>query len=109
MPVADGAGRGRVILVDIPERAVVDRVHAHGRVVTPAWTQQERSTLTCLRVCAEHERRFRLRQLVQWIADQSPGVENTWEGLRTRSAKPKRSIPDVIGGDAAHPAVQYRI
>src|SRR5207237_2317256 len=46
MPVADGAGRGRVILVDIPERAVVDRVHAHGRVVTPAWTQQERSTLT---------------------------------------------------------------
>src|SRR4029077_20961357 len=93
----EGAG-GRVILLRVPESAVVDRVDGQVAVVAPA------SARTSLAASARQQSRFALRQRARRIASQPSGVPDLGMdgGARSRESKSKVSL--VVHGGAAHPA-----
>src|SRR5262245_61919120 len=95
-----GRALDRVVLVDVPERAVVNRVHGHIGVVTPARVHVR------LGGRAVDDRPFAERHLTEWIAGQPARVANAGEHTGgVHDAVAERCIAVLVGGDAAHPAV----
>ena len=89
------------IFLRVPERAVVDRVDAHHRVVAPAEGGPR------LRAGALVEDGLALAQLVRRIVDESSGVRDA--RIVRRGAVPDRiadrQVAALVHGACAHPAV----
>src|SRR5262245_36564610 len=90
----------RVVLVDVPERAVINRVHGQVGVVTPARVHVRLGGRTV------DGRSFAERHLPERIAGESPGVADAGEHVRAvDDAVSERHIAVLVRGDTAHPAV----
>ena len=80
-----GVAGHRVVLVDVPERAVVHGVHVHRRVVAPAVAGAR------LGADAVDDDAFALRHLPEGIARRRPGVTDARERRRSRRKRCSRA------------------
>src|ERR687896_2164627 len=100
-PGLPAPGRGdRVVLVGVPEAAVVDRVDVHGGVVAPAGRR------VGLGARALHDRAFALGHLVGHVVAEPARVADAGIGGLAGHAVAEGHVAPLVLGDAAHPAVQ---
>ena len=111
LPVAARTvGLAAVVLVRVPERAVVRRIDAHRRVIAPAITRRAAAVVR-LRTRTGNELCLALRQRIQRIAREASGIRDAWK-IRHRAARRaigERHVALCVDGDAAHPAMQRRV
>jgi hypothetical protein len=101
---------GIVVLVGVPESAIVSWINAHRGVIAPAMTRCAAAHMV-LRAAARLHLHFSLRQRIRGITCQPPGVSNTWK-IRARSVRSgvaQGHVAVMVGGDAAHPAIDRHI
>ena len=91
------AGRRRVVLVCVIERAIVHRIDREIAVIAPAIG---RSTLAPGAI----KKVLFSRQRIQWVRRQSARVTDLRVNRAAGRAKAERDVVLVVGGDAAHPA-----
>ena len=87
-----------VVLVRVPEGAVVHRVNAHGAVIAPAVAGAG------LAAGAGKESRLPLGQCVDRVGREPPGITDLREDGRGRGAETHREVATVVHRGAAHPA-----
>src|SRR5205807_6359479 len=93
------AGRG-VVLIDVPEGAVVDRVHRQVGVVAPPGIGGG------LHAGTVDDRGFAERHLPALVAGEASGVADAGEHVgAVDHAVPQRHVALAVHGDAAHPPV----
>src|SRR5262245_34052095 len=91
--------RRLVVLVDVPEGAVVGGINIHRRVITPAVADS-------LRACSIYEHGFTEGHLSQWVTAEPAGVADTREDRRrVGDAEAECHVAVLIHCDTAHPAV----
>src|SRR5215813_9601627 len=96
-PIERG-GTGRIILVGVPEGAVIDWINSQVTVISPTI---HRATLAAY---AGEERRFTLSQSIRGIARQASGIAYSGHDCGARHAEANRQVAVVIHCRAAHPA-----
>src|SRR6266851_5265528 len=89
-----------VVLIHVPERAVVRGIDIHRRVVAPSRVGG------CLHARAVDDRRFAERHLSRCIASEPPGVANSREDIHPIDDTVAEShVALLVLGDTAHPAM----
>src|SRR5205823_8469047 len=96
-PVERAQARG-LVLLRVPEGAVVDRVDGHVAVVAPA------AKPTVLASLAREERRLALCELVRRIGREAARVADPRHDRRARGAEAERQVAVLVHRGASHPA-----
>src|SRR5437870_348007 len=92
--------RREVVLVHVPERAVVDRIDRHVGVVAPARVRRRLDTRTV------DDRAFAQRHLPERVAGKAARVADAGiDGRPVDDAVPETHVALLVLGDASHPAV----
>ena len=91
---------GRIVFVDVPERAVIGGIDRHVRVVAPARVRR------ALDARAVDDGALPQGHLAQGIATEPSGIADTWKDICSIDyAIAQRYVAFLIHGDAAHPAM----
>src|SRR4029453_13948049 len=89
-----------IVLVDIPESAVISGIDGHFRVIAPSGVGSG------LHPCAVYDSAFAQSHLAKRVASESAGVPNTRIHVRAiHYAITKGHVPVLVLSDATHPAM----
>ncbi len=95
---ASTAGRG-IVLLGVPEGAVVRRVHRHHAIIAPT------GSVVGLRATPSNEGLLSLGQRTRCVTGQAAGIPNRRIRCTTGNTVAQRHVAGNVHGNAAHPAV----